>query len=71
MPAKAFCEDLVIAIVTQYLKVMTHMSMCHPFNLPHQHLFALPGVKYQFLARHKDEYSITLMCQALEVSVSG
>jgi hypothetical protein len=28
-------------------------------------------VKYQFIAAHQDEYPITRMCQALEVSVSG
>ncbi|GHO72435.1 transposase [Ktedonobacter sp. SOSP1-85] len=28
-------------------------------------------MKYQFIAEHKDEYPITLMCQALEVPMSG
>ena len=28
-------------------------------------------MKYQFVAEHQQEYPITLMCQVLEVSVSG
>jgi HTH-like domain/Transposase len=36
-----------------------------------RHLFARPAVKFQFIAEHSQQYSITLLCQALEVSESG
>jgi hypothetical protein len=29
------------------------------------------GYAYQFVAEHQQEYPITLMCQVLEISVSG
>jgi transposase len=35
------------------------------------HLLARPTVKFQFIAEHSQQYSITLLCQALEVSESG
>jgi putative transposase len=28
-------------------------------------------MKYQFIAEHRQEYAITLMCRVLDVSVSG
>ncbi len=37
----------------------------------YRHLFARPAVKFQFIAEHSQQYSITLLCQALEVSESG
>jgi len=35
------------------------------------HLFAHPGMKYAFIAEQHQQYSITLLCKALDVSVSG
>src|SRR5690242_300613 len=37
----------------------------------HKHLFARKAMKYQFMAQHRHEYPVTLMCRVLEVSVSG
>ena len=37
----------------------------------YRHLFARPGVKFRFIAQHSHQYSITLLCRALEVSESG
>ena len=37
----------------------------------YRHLFARPAVKFQFIAVHSHQYSITLLCQALEVSERG
>src|SRR6266849_9359959 len=37
----------------------------------YQHLLARPSLNYQFIAEHQEEYPVTLMCQVLEVSVSG
>jgi putative transposase len=36
-----------------------------------RHLFARSSVKFQFIAEYKHEYSITVLCQTLEVSESG
>ncbi|MBV9231123.1 MAG: IS3 family transposase, partial [Chloroflexi bacterium] len=36
-----------------------------------KHLLAQPALKYQFIAEHHQEYAVTVMCDALEVSVSG
>src|SRR6266496_472243 len=37
----------------------------------YRHLFARPAVKFQFIAEQSQQYSITLLCKALEVSESG
>jgi putative transposase len=37
----------------------------------HKHLLAHPALKFQFIAEHHQEYPVTVMCDALEVSVSG
>jgi len=37
----------------------------------YQHLFARKAMRYQFIAEHRHEYPILLMCRVLEVSVSG
>ena len=34
-------------------------------------LLTQPALKYQFMASHQQEYAVTVMCCALEVSVSG
>jgi hypothetical protein len=36
----------------------------------YQHLFARPSVKFQFIVEHSQQYSVTLLCHALDVSVS-
>jgi hypothetical protein len=36
-----------------------------------RHLFAHTAIRYQFIADHQQEYPITVMCEVLEVSVSG
>ena len=41
------------------------------FVRSYRHLFARPSVKFQFIAQHSQQYSVTLLCQALDVSVSG
>ena len=41
------------------------------YKKSYRHLFARPSMKYQFIAEHKHEYAITVLCQALEVSESG
>jgi transposase-like protein len=37
----------------------------------HRHLFARKTMKYQFIAEHRHEYPVTIMCRVLAVSVSG
>ena len=37
----------------------------------YRHLLAQPAMTYQFIAEHRQEYPITVMCRVLEVSVSG
>src|SRR6266699_3470787 len=51
---------------------MDHEPACHwSDKKSHQHLFARKAMRYQFIAQHRQEYPITLMCRVLEVSVSG
>src|SRR5262249_32851724 len=35
------------------------------------YLHARPGVRYQFIEEHRKEYPVALLCETLEVSVSG
>src|SRR5579885_3354835 len=35
------------------------------------YLYARPAVKYQFIEEHRKEYPVSLLCESLEVSVSG
>ncbi len=37
----------------------------------YRHLLAHPGMRFEFIAEHNQQYAVTLLCQALEVSVSG
>ncbi|HEU5227616.1 MAG TPA: IS3 family transposase, partial [Ktedonobacteraceae bacterium] len=37
----------------------------------YRHLFARPALKFQFIAEQSQQYPITVLCQALEVSESG
>jgi len=37
----------------------------------HRHLFARKTMKSQFIAEHRHEYPVTIMCRVLAVSVSG
>jgi putative transposase len=37
----------------------------------YRHLLAHPGMRFPFIAEHSQQYPVTLLCQALDVSVSG
>jgi hypothetical protein len=37
----------------------------------YRHLFAHPDMRFAFIAEHRQQYRITLLCKAFDVSVSG
>src|SRR6266567_7949038 len=58
-----------LSIVHMFLSKVKRLS--RDVVRSYRHLFARPGMKYQFIAEHEGEYPVTLMCQVLGVSVSG
>src|SRR5579859_6263145 len=41
------------------------------FVRSYRHLLAHPGMRFEFIAEHSQQYPVTLLCQTLDVSVSG